>query len=201
MSGKISALRHCGGSLGSVCAAVPAGMEKDLDNRMKSYYNAETVRFHTKEADGMEHRANPARRFYQLFCETDVVYRETAAKLGLTHSIFEILYAVWNCGEGTRCPLREVCRRSGLGKQTVNSALRRMEAEGLAYVERAGGRHKDVCLTAAGGALAERTVARIMEAENAVFASWTVQEVESYLSLTEKYLTAFREEAGRLKGS
>ena len=27
----------------------------------------------------MEHRANLARRFYQLFCETDLVYREAAA--------------------------------------------------------------------------------------------------------------------------
>lgn len=147
----------------------------------------------------MEHRANLARRFYQLFCETDVVYREAAANLGLTHSVFEILYAVWNYKEGVRCPLREVCRRSGLGKQTVNSALRRMEAEGLAYVERAGGKHKDVCLTAEGAVAAGRTVARIMEAENAVFAAWTTQEVESYLLLTEKYLAAFREETRRFE--
>ena len=39
----------------------------------------------------MEHRANLVRRFYQLFCETDLVYREAAAGLGLTHSVFEIL--------------------------------------------------------------------------------------------------------------
>ena len=77
----------------------------------------------------MEHRANLARRFYQLFCETDLVYREAAAGLGLTHSVFKILYAVWNYGDDMRCPLQEVRRRSGLGKQTVNSALRRLEGQ------------------------------------------------------------------------
>ncbi len=143
----------------------------------------------------MEHRANLVRRFYQLFCETDLVYREAAAGLGLTHSVFEILYAVWNYGDDMRCPLREVRRRSGLGKQTVNSALRRLEGEGLVCLERAGGKHKDVCLTAQGAALAKRTVVRIMEAENAAFSGWTDQEEDSYLALTEKYLSALREAA------
>jgi hypothetical protein len=55
-----------------------------------------------------------------------------------------------------------------------------------------------VCLTAAGAALAGRTVARIMEAENAVFASWPQEDVEAYLALTAKYLAAFREQTQTL---
>lgn len=41
-------------------------------------------------------------------------------------------------------------------KQTVNSALRRMEGDGLIYLESAG-RGKDVCLTPEGEALVQRT--------------------------------------------
>lgn len=136
------------------------------------------------------------RRFNYLIGETDAAYHEAALRLGLSDSALRILYALW---EGDcRCSLREVCRRSGLSKQTVNSALRRLEAEGLAYLERAGGKRKDVCLTAAGAALAGRTVARIMEAENAVFASWPQEDVEAYLALTAKYLAAFREQTQTL---
>lgn len=50
-----------------------------------------------------------------------------------------------------------------------------------------------MCLTEAGLALARRTVARIMAVEDGVFASWRPEDVETYLTLTERYLTAFRE--------
>ena len=95
-----------------------------------------------------------------------------------------------------RCALQEICRWSGTSKQTINSALRRLEAEGVLYLEQAGGKRKTVCLTEAGRSLAERTVAKIMEAENAVFAAWPPEALETYLTLTERYLAAFREEAG-----
>ena len=36
-------------------------------------------------------------------------------------------------------------------------------------------------------------VARIMAVEDGVFASWRPEDVETYLTLTERYLTAFRE--------
>lgn len=130
------------------------------------------------------------RRFNHLLNETQAAYRETAAALGLSDSVMRILYALWD-SDG-RCPLREVCRQAGVTKQTINSALRRLEADGLVRLERAGGRNKDVCLTERGTELAGRTVARIIAAENAVLAAWTAQEVEAYLSLTEKYLTGFR---------
>lgn len=142
----------------------------------------------------MPRSSRALRRFNYLLSETDAAYHEAASRLGLADSVMQILYAVYDSAEGDRCPLSEVCRCTGISKQTINSALRKLEADGVVRLERAGGRNKDVCLTQRGMALARSTAAKIIEAEDAVLASWPAQDVEAYLSLTERYLTAFREE-------
>ena len=135
------------------------------------------------------------RRYNYLFSETNAAYHEMSARLGLSDSAAQILYTICDCGSGYRCPLHRICMETGVSKQTINSARRKMEGEGYVYLEQAGGKRKDVCLTAEGIALAERTVSKIIAAENAVFASWPPEDVERYLALTEEYLTAFRKEA------
>lgn len=141
----------------------------------------------------MPHGSKALRRFNHLFNETTEAYHDASVRLGLSHSMMQILYTVYDYGNGRRCPLREVCVQTGISKQTINSALRKLEGEGIARLEQAGGKRKDVCLTEKGLALARRTVARIMEVEDGVFASWRPEDVETYLALTQRYLTAFRE--------
>lgn len=137
------------------------------------------------------------KRFNYLLGELDAVYHEMSLKLGLSDSAMIILYTI--CDQGECCPLQDICRYSGLSKQTVNSALRKLEAEGVLYLEAAGSRNKTVCLTEKGMGLAERTVKRIMQAENEIYTSWPEQDVEKYLELTEHFLTALQEKAGQMK--
>lgn len=68
------------------------------------------------------------KRYNYLFGEIEAVYHEISLQMGLSDSVSRILYAI--CDEGDRCPLSLICRRTGLSKQTVNSALRRLEEEG-----------------------------------------------------------------------
>ena len=144
--------------------------------------------------DGM---SKELRRFNYLMGEIDAAYHEAALNLGLSDSARRILYVLCGCGS-FRCSLRKVCLCSGLSKQTVNSALRKLEGEGLAFLEPIGTKGKDVCLTDAGQALAEGTVARLIAVEDAILGSWPAEDVEKYLSLAEQYLTAFREKAKHL---
>ena len=137
-----------------------------------------------------EYSSQEMRCFSYLVGETDALYHALARRLGLSDSVMGLLFVL--CDEGGACPLRLVLRRSGLSKQTVNSALRRLEAEGAVYLEPLG-RGKRVCLTEAGRALAEATVVRVMDAENAVLAAWPEEDVESYLRLTERYFVDLRE--------
>ncbi|MCI8538140.1 MAG: MarR family transcriptional regulator [Oscillospiraceae bacterium] len=146
----------------------------------------------------MPYSSKALKRFNHLLSETGAAYHEAAVRLGLPDSVMRILYTICGYDSGFRCPLREVCVRTGISKQTINSALRRLEAEGIVYLERADAKHKDICLTEQGIRLAERTAVRVMEAEDAVLAAWPRKDVETYLALTEKYLTAFRKETETL---
>lgn len=136
-------------------------------------------------------------RYNYLLSETGAAYHEASARLGLPDSSMIILYTI--CDSGDSCPLRDICRNAGISKQTVNSALRRLEAAGIIYLENTDSKNKTVCLTAEGHKLAEQTARKIMEMENDIFASWTEEEVNQYLTLTERYLQDFRKRLQHLK--
>lgn len=136
------------------------------------------------------------KRYNYLLGEMEAVYHGMSLKLGLSDSASMILYTIRE--EGDSRLLSDICRLSGLSKQTVNSSIRKLEAEGILYLERAGSKSKKVCLTEAGKELAERTVLRIQQAENTILSSWPRQDVEKYLELTEKFLAALKEEAARM---
>ena len=136
------------------------------------------------------------RRYNHLVGEIDGVYHEMSLKLGLSDSAMIVLYTI--CDSGSSCPLRDICLRSGLSKQTVNSALRKLEAEGVVYLEPVSARSKSVCLTEAGQALAAETAGKIIRIENDIFDSWPQADVEQYLELTERFLLALREKAEQL---
>lgn len=143
-----------------------------------------------------EYRSPALKRFNCLLSETDAAYHEAAQRQGQNDSTSRILYAL--CELGSPASLRAVCESTGLSKQTVNSALRRMEREGLIYLE-AAGRGKDVCLTEAGEGLACRTALRVIQAENQVFAAWPQADVEQYLALTRRFQEALGEKAKEIK--
>mgnify|MGYP001638310654 CR=1 FL=1 len=125
-----------------------------------------------------------------LVTEIDAAFHEAARKLELTDSAMLVLYGL--CDQGTPCPLNDIIRLSGLRKQTVNSALRKLEADGIVYLENLDRRKKRVCLTEQGKRLAEATVMQILQIEDEIFSAWTQAERDSYLELTRRYLTEFK---------
>lgn len=136
------------------------------------------------------------KRFNYLLGETNAVYHEIAFKLGLSYSAFQILYTI--CDGNGSCLLRDICRSSGLSKQTVNSALRKLEQDNIVVLDNTNTKFKTVRLTEKGQNFASKTVILVIEMENAILASWSPQEVETYLELTEKYLLDTREKARTL---
>lgn len=141
----------------------------------------------------MRYSSKEMKRYNYLSTEIDAVYHEISVKLGMSDSAMIILYTI--CDQGDSCPLQTVCRQSGIRKQTINSAVRKLESEGIVYLEAAGAKNKNLCLTEEGKRLAERTAIRIMKAENEIFASWEQEEVEQYLALTERFLKEIKEKS------
>lgn len=139
------------------------------------------------------------KRYNYLVGEIDAVYHEASLKLGLSDSAMKILYAICDVGEG--CLLQEVCFYTGLSKQTINSALRKLEEEGILYLEPYNAKSKKAFLTEKGRELAEKTAYCIIQAENEIFGSWKKEDVEQYLALTEQYLMCLKRKVKDMKVS
>ena len=130
------------------------------------------------------------RRFNRLMGEINGTYHEASVKLGLSDSTVSVLYTL--CSEGSPCALHEIVRQSGMSKQTINSAIRKLEAEGILYLESVSPKSKNVCLTEAGKHLAAQSAGQIITIENEIFASWPWEDVQKYLELTEAFLRALQ---------
>lgn len=142
-------------------------------------------------------QSDELRQINYLLAETDAAYHEAAVAFGLSDSTLRILYALY-CADG-KCLLGDITKLSGLTKQTVHSSLHKLERQGLLTVERFDGRKKTVSLTARGGDLAARTVARLVTVENAVLAGWSADERATYIALARKYLDGFRDGLRHMK--
>ena len=136
------------------------------------------------------------KRYNHMVTDIQASYHEAAWRLGLSDSAMLILYTVSHNGE--KCLLNDITSSSGISKQTMNSALRKLEAEDIVYLESTGGRKKMVYLTAKGKEVAQNTVYKVLEIENEIFDSWTGQERTVYLELTHKYLTTLKRKVKEL---
>lgn len=135
-------------------------------------------------------------RFNYMVGEIDRLYHEAALKLGLTDSAMSVLYTLR--GEGKACLLSDICRLAGVSKQTVNSALRRLEKDGMIRLKAVNGKQKSAELTEKGEQLANATVSKLICAENRIFDSWTEHERSEYLRLTHIYCDQLKKEIDRL---
>ncbi len=140
-----------------------------------------------------KHISKEMKRFNYLIEETGNAYHDMSAMLGVSDSVMQILYTICDYDDNYRCPLKEICRRTGISKQTINSAMRKLETENIIYLESMGSKNKDVCLTEDGKILAQRTAMKMIAAENDILDSWNQEDVNKYLELTERFLVSFKE--------
>lgn len=148
----------------------------------------------------MQHdRREDVHRLNCLSNDLDALYHLAARRLGVPDSVLIVAYMIHEKGDG--CLLYDVCSESGLSKQTINSALRRLERDNVLYLEQDRGKTKRIRLTETGRDFVSRTAARLFEAECSAFASWTDEEFALHLRLMEKYKRALREEIDKWKGT
>ncbi len=131
------------------------------------------------------------RRYNRLIAEIDEVYHEVAVHQGFSDSAMSILYALSD--NNGQCLLSELIKSSGVNKQTINSALRKLEKDDIVYLEPAGGKSKRVCLTEKGFSTIRQTVDKVLDIEKEIYSSWSREEWELYVQLTERYLHQIRE--------
>lgn len=139
---------------------------------------------------------NKIRKINYLISEMDALYHLASLKMGISDSVSIVLYTIYDSGNG--CLLSDVYKKSGISKQTVNSAVRKLETEEILYLEQHTGRSKRIFLTDRGKTFVRETVARLYEAEAGAFDTWREEEVNTYINLMKKYADCLRQQIDRL---
>ena len=139
---------------------------------------------------------NEVKRINYLHSEINNVFHEMSQQMGLSDSVSCILYTICNFGDS--CLLTDIINMTGIPKQTVNSALRKMEGDGYLQLETTQMRRMKVVLTEAGKLLAQKTAKQMIRMENEIYASWTEEERQLHLALTQRYLDQLKEKVKEL---
>ena len=135
-----------------------------------------------------------AGEYTHLSGEINSLYHEMAVKMGVSDSVMNILYVI--CEEGDRCLQSEISRLTGISRQTINSAIRKLEKDEIVYLEQGQGRNTIVCLTEKGWKFAAEKIEPLFEIENKIWNEWTAEEQRQYLTLTQKYRDALKRYMG-----
>ena len=126
-----------------------------------------------------------AGEYTYLAGEINSLYHEAAVRMGVSDSVMNILYVI--CEKGDRCLQSEISKLTGISRQTINSAIRKLEKGELVYLEQKEGRNTMVCLTEKGRDFCTQKILPLFKIENKIWNEWTVDEQDKYILFTQKY--------------
>lgn len=137
--------------------------------------------------------------YNQLLKESDDIYRVYAKNSNLSETAFWILYCIREREEAFT--QREICNYWFYTPQTVNSALKHMEEDGLLVLraEEGNRKSKKIYLTEKGEKLVEQIVDPLIDAEVRATEKLGEQEMEKFLKIMKKQTELFREEIANIK--
>lgn len=120
----------------------------------------------------------------------EMLYHEYAKEMGMSDCVNMMLYHLYT-GEETYTQ-KDLCNVWSYSRQTVNSALKNMEKQGIVQMELTKGNKKNkyVRLTKEGQEIAKRTVQPLLSAEIHALASLKEEERTMMLCLYKKYIDA-----------
>lgn len=132
------------------------------------------------------------KEFNCLYKELDDLYHEAALAAGISDSAFIIFYAIIDLGDG--CLQKDIADRFCISRQTINSSVKKLEAENYLTLKHGKKRDMHLFLTPRGQKFVAEKIAPVVEAENNAFASMTPEDAREFLRLTRKYVSLFEEQ-------
>lgn len=143
------------------------------------------------------------RRFNKIYREMDEFYHKVAVNCGLSDSAFWILYAI--CESGEENTQKDICNMFSVSKQTIHSAIRKLEQDGFLYLKAGKGRDKHIYLTEKGARFVEEHIEPIIYIENGALMKLGEEKSRQMLSATEQYANLLRggygEQSGKVGGN
>lgn len=135
-----------------------------------------------------------------LYNAADKLYMQFARRCGISTCAYWMLYDLVRAEDTSS--LTDLNDSWSYSKQTINSALKSLEARGLierAFVE-GSRRNKRATLTEAGRDFAARNILPAMQAEERAFRMLSERERAQLLTLTRKYARALEAEFASMHG-
>ncbi|MGN0438969.1 MAG: MarR family winged helix-turn-helix transcriptional regulator, partial [Lachnospiraceae bacterium] len=113
-------------------------------------------------------------------------------KLGLSDSESMVMYMLYDTQE----PLTQsdIVKATGLSKQTLNSAIRKLEKEGVIVLEKMNEKSKKIVMTEKGQVLIAQKIKPLVDMEDRVLDTWSEEDRLKYLELVEKFKEQFEKE-------
>lgn len=146
-----------------------------------------------------QRRIGNAREIDILYRESDKLYYEFARGCGLSETAYWILYAVEVSGGAVT--QSEIADAYSYSRQTVNSALKALEAKGLVELAPVAGarRSKTISLTESGRAFADERIRPAIAAEDRAFTRLAPAERAALVRLVRAYADAIDAELTGLR--
>lgn len=118
------------------------------------------------------------------------LYHDICVQLGISDSVFDIFYAIAALGDG--CCQRDICNYAFTSKQTIHSAIHKLEKEGFLRFKSGKGREMLIFLTPSGEQFMAEKIAPVIAMENTVLSQIPPEEIDQLIELTEKCLNSLR---------
>lgn len=134
--------------------------------------------------------------FNQLLKRMDNVYDNLAKSSGISDTAFWIIYTVKN--EKETYKQKDLCVMWSYSKQTINSALKKLEEQNIIKLVAVPENKKDkkIVLTEQGEKIAKKLIEPVNEIEKKSLAS--IKDRKEFLNLFKKYIETIEEETKKL---
>lgn len=140
----------------------------------------------------------PLAVYNRLYKALDDCYHRYARAQGISDMVLWLLYPLYE--RGAVHTQKSLCEAWHYPAQTVNSALKGLERQGLLTLERhpGEGRNKRIVLTGRGRAYMQRVIGPLVQAEQRAFLDMPEAERTALLSLTRRYAALLNQETSAL---
>lgn len=134
--------------------------------------------------------SSQAREYLHISGEIDSIYHEIALKFGISDSVLNVLYVI--CEKGNQCLQSDIFRLTGMSRQTINTAIRKLEKDEIVFLEQGTGRNTIVCLTEKGKVFCSKNIIPLFNIEDKIWNEWTDEERKQYLAFEQKYCDSLK---------
>ncbi|WP_204214359.1 hypothetical protein [Collinsella sp. An2] len=167
--------------------------EQDTQASSRLQRDASTAQ--TAAHDAAQTDAGPRELDY-LYSEIERLYHVFAHGCGVSDCAYWMLYDL-QVGGGS-LPVTTLTTSWAYSKQTINSALKTLEARGLVTLDFVEGSRKSkvATFTDAGRLFAQERIIPAVEAEDRAFATLSIQERKTLVRLVKRYVDALDVEIG-----